>query len=174
MNEQKTCQERIEENLERTMNDIRFFVKILDADSIDEIDNGVELLSDFGYDAEDFDFDEKYSLINEYGLEFSLTTLDQTTGLASKFCNLIDEYDYDEKESAIVTGEALVRWGLSWGGPADGFLILYENQWRWTISRIIYYFQDWFDGARYELSGQDFEDVVRCAEALVDFDCLIM
>jgi len=42
------------------------------------------------------------------------------------------------------------RLELSWGGPADGF-IFFEN------GDIVYYFQDWFDGAKRELTGKDYD-----------------
>ena len=41
------------------------------------------------------------------------------------------------------------RLELSWGGPADGFIFFEDGD-------IVYYFQDWFDGAERELDGEDY------------------
>lgn len=39
---------------------------------------------------------------------------------------------------------------LSWGGPAD-YIRYYEN------GKIVYCFQDWFDGAEIRLEGEDYD-----------------
>lgn len=43
---------------------------------------------------------------------------------------------------------------LSWGGPADGFYIWLSPE--GEINNIVYYFQDWFDGAEKKLTDNDF------------------
>jgi len=47
---------------------------------------------------------------------------------------------------------------LSTGGPGDDFYLYVDPEDR-TIERIEYAFLDWFDGARRELRGDDFETV---------------
>lgn len=173
---QPTCEERIDEHFKNTMEDIRFFVVLLDANSLDELDKDqIKKLSDMGHDPEDFDFDDKYQLIDEYGLAFDFTTQQQGKDIAPHFVEMVDEWDYGYKEAAQESNEAIARWELSWGGPSDGFLIEYNYNGRfWEIENIIYYFHDWFDGAGKTLFSQDFDDVERVVEALVDFSCMVM
>lgn len=49
----------------------------------------------------------------------------------------------------------VVRVELSTGGPADWFEATIDDD--GTITRVEYVFQDWFDGARRDLSGPDFD-----------------
>ena len=53
----------------------------------------------------------------------------------------------------------VVRVGLSYGGPADGFTLYCDPDTR-EIEKAEYYFQDWFDGAKRGLSGSAL-DLVR-------------
>lgn len=48
-----------------------------------------------------------------------------------------------------------VRVVLSTGGPHDEFVVTLDDD--GTIARIEYVYQDWFDGARRVLSGEEFD-----------------
>lgn len=48
------------------------------------------------------------------------------------------------------------RAGISWGGPADGFY-LYVDPETGEIDKAEYYFQDWFDGAKRDVIGEDLD-----------------
>lgn len=52
---------------------------------------------------------------------------------------------------------------LSWGGPADGFYFTPN------ASRVIYYFQDWFDGAEVNLWGEDLTRLQELYETCLNF-----
>lgn len=52
---------------------------------------------------------------------------------------------------------------LSWGGPADYFLF-FEDE---TIE---YHFQDWFDGAKRELDGEDYDIMKSVYDMYLNYD----
>ena len=54
------------------------------------------------------------------------------------------------------------RLELSWGGPSDGFRFFEDG----TIE---YYFQDWFDGARRRLYGNDYDTLKRLYNCCLSF-----
>ena len=51
--------------------------------------------------------------------------------------------------------EGYFRYQLSWGGPSDEFRFYVGPN--FTVYRIEYVFQDWFDGAKRTLSGSDYD-----------------
>ena len=55
------------------------------------------------------------------------------------------------------------RLELSTGGPADGFRF-FENE-----ETIEYYFQDWYDGAKEKLQGEDYELLNELYENCLNF-----
>jgi hypothetical protein len=70
-----------------------------------------------------------------------------------------DKETVDDYIEGILEATALhtvYRVGLSWGGPADGFLVYVDPKDK-TIDKIEYYFQDWFDEATRALSGSSFD-----------------
>lgn len=73
-----------------------------------------------------------------------------------------DENKREEFEESIlgITKRLIYKVELSWGGHADGFLITVDADNR-EIESIEYYFQDWFDGAKRELTGEMFEAVAE-------------
>ena len=65
--------------------------------------------------------------------------------------------DHINSESVLeVAQEVWYKIGLSWGGPADFFRVKVSDN---EIERIVYHFQDWYDGASLELSGDEFATV---------------
>jgi len=72
---------------------------------------------------------------------------------------VVDDCEYEDlidwiNQTALAYSDDLTYRGkkleLSWGGPADGFIFLEDGN-------IIYYYQDWFDGAEEWLSGHEYE-----------------
>ncbi len=61
-----------------------------------------------------------------------------------------------ERESFAISVQKKTVYDIqcSWGGPSDGFLVEVDED---EIVGIIYYFKDWFDGARQVLSGDAFD-----------------
>ncbi len=51
---------------------------------------------------------------------------------------------------------------LTWGGPSDYFLFFTE------LDRIEYHYQDWFDGAKRELQGHDYEIMRQVYERITE------
>lgn len=76
---------------------------------------------------------------------------------------IAEEY---ERESFAISVQKKVVYDIqcSWGGPSDGFLVEVDES---EIVAITYYFKDWFDGARQELSGDDFDTAKRYIEQMV-------
>jgi hypothetical protein len=80
-----------------------------------------------------------------------------------------DDNKREEFEDSIlgITKRTVYKIELSWGGPADGFLITVDAD-SHEIESIEYYFQDWFDGAKRELTGDEFEAVAEVFSYLAD------
>ena len=51
---------------------------------------------------------------------------------------------------------------LSWGGPSDGFYFTPD------AGRVIYYYQDWFDGAELNLWGDDLQTMQELYESCLN------
>lgn len=85
-------------------------------------------------------------------------------------CESDDIYEEEEKYDVLEVSRLhlVYRIGLSWGGPADGFYVYVDPEDK-TISRIEYYFQDWWGGATRELRGNDFNDAKELFENLFYF-----
>lgn len=62
-------------------------------------------------------------------------------------------FDYVAPNTFDNQTEAYFRYQLSWGGPADEFRFFVNPD--LSCHRIEYWFLDWFDGARRDLSGED-------------------
>ncbi len=80
-----------------------------------------------------------------------------------------DDNKREELEEGIlgITKRIVYKVELSWGGPADGFLITVDAD-SHEIESIEYYFQDWFDGAKRELTGDEFEVVAEMFSYLTE------
>ena len=66
-----------------------------------------------------------------------------------------DQYDsYMQGVLEISPLHIVYRVGLSTGGPADGFYLYVDPEDK-TIDNIEYYFQDWWDGAKRTLMGDE-------------------
>lgn len=80
---------------------------------------------------------EDYGNLYEYGLSF----------------------DYVAPETFNDQKEGYFRYQLSWGGPSDEFRIYAQkiDDWRFSVYKIEYWFLDWFDGAKINLSGEDYD-----------------
>jgi hypothetical protein len=70
-----------------------------------------------------------------------------------------DESAYEELNEAVIGVDIkkVVTFTLSWGGPADYFDFVFDAE--DDLVEIIYKYQDWFDGARRRLSGNDYDIV---------------
>ena len=78
-------------------------------------------------------YDNELGDLEEYGLDFSYVPP--------------DTWD-DQKEGYF-------RYQLSWGGPSDEFRF-YVNP-DFSVYQIEYWFLDWYDGAKRELHGKDYD-----------------
>ena len=73
-------------------------------------------------------------------------------------------FDYVAAHTFEDQKEGYFRYQLSWGGPSDEFRYFTDAQ--MNISRVEYWFLDWFDGAHRVLAGKNYELV---AEIFEDF-----
>jgi len=139
MEKQPTCEERIDDQMKRTFDNLR------------EPEDTPRLCSDCGHDwyAEDGD-----KVCPECGSED--TEVDRI--------GLVNDQFIEFTKLHVV-----YRAGLSWGGPADGFW-LYVDPDDGTIDKIEYYFQDWFDEARRQVTGEDFEVVKDLLEDMLGLE----
>lgn len=62
----------------------------------------------------------------------------------------------DPLEAIGIQREVVITLTLSWGGPADYLEVHIDPDDR-DITEIVYIFQDWFDGARRKVTGEDFD-----------------
>mgnify|MGYP005827246505 CR=1 len=103
-NKNKTCKERISENLQDRAEDFKIFM------SADDLEDVSEDLGSF----------------YNYGLCF----------------------DFVEPNTFNDQKEGYYRYQLSWGGPSDEILFYQDG----TIE---YWFKDWFDGAKMDITSKD-------------------
>lgn len=64
-------------------------------------------------------------------------------------------FDYVSKGTFNDQKEGYFRYQLSWGGPSDEFRFYTDAQ--LNLSRVEYWFLDWFDGAHRVLKGKKLE-----------------
>ena len=103
-NKNKTCKERVSENLQDRAEDFKIFM------SADDLEDVSEDLGSF----------------YNYGLCF----------------------DFVEPNTFNDQKEGYYRYQLSWGGPSDEILFYQDG----TIE---YWFKDWFDGAKMDITSKD-------------------
>ena len=103
-NKNKTCKERISENLQDRAEDFKIF---MNADDLEDVS-------------------EDLGSFNNYGLCF----------------DFVGPNTFDDQE------EGYYRYQLSWGGPSDEILFYQDG----TIE---YWFKDWFDGAKTDITSKD-------------------
>ena len=141
---QRTCEERIEEQLRGRVDDLAAYVKGCDVADKDE-----EELTD----------EEIRTATNIYDVAEARKEWTELNAAARR----------ERCEEAIrelplsVETRRIVDVCISTGGPEDRFEFHMDFEGR-SIERIFYVFKDWFDGARRELEGSDFEAVERAAE----------
>jgi len=116
----QSCNERINENLEDRIKDIRILWSLYCKDP----------------DASD----ENLGSFDEYGLCF----------------------DYVRPYTFTWQREAYFTYQLSCGGPSDEFKFFVNPD--FSVHRIEYWFLDWFDGAKREFCGKDFELLLEIFE----------
>lgn len=134
---QKSCEEKIDEMLAETIND---FEKALCADRMVSENRGGGFTEEFEYFEER---DEKgFSIEGEY--------------LFEDFTEWINSYALSYEDDPHFRAKKLV---LSWGGGSDYFLFFEDGA-------IEYHFEDWFDGAKRELSGREYEVMNEVKEKL--------
>jgi hypothetical protein len=129
---QPTCEERIDKELESR---IKEFSQILENQ-----DKAEEYYADKD-ELESEEFTEKYS---EEEIDF------------------FDEWGEDPMgtfNESILSVETYIVYKvmLSWGGPSDYFEFFVDKNNPTEFDRIVYHFQDWFDGAHRVLHGKEFE-----------------
>jgi len=78
-------------------------------------------------------YDDELGRLDEYGLDFGY----------------IPPNTWEDQK------EGYFRYQLSWGGPSDEFRF-YVNP-DFSVYRIEYWFLDWYDGAKRELHGKDYD-----------------
>jgi len=153
----KSCEERIDREMKKTMANFEFMVKLIDAYDWDNLDKEtLEWVKDYmGHYAEGDITEHTLQIIDEYGIAF---TLDENYhGVPFEFADdleiYINQYGYGLVEACDSLGYAPLHWQFSWGGPGDGMIItLIKEAYGWDVVKAHYYFQDWFDGAWRELS----------------------
>lgn len=64
-------------------------------------------------------------------------------------------FDYVAAGTYATQREGYFRWQISWGGPSDEFRFYVDAQKK--CHRIEYWYMDWFDGAKKNLSGKNEE-----------------
>jgi hypothetical protein len=64
-------------------------------------------------------------------------------------------FDYVEGGTDFNPGAGYFRWQLSWGGPSDEFRFYTDTRGR--PYSVEYWFLDWFEGAKRQLTGRDKE-----------------
>jgi len=102
---------------------------------------------------------------------------DQLRGRLEDFNRiLVDSGDDDKYDEAMdewleyplsVEGKRFIRVELSTGGPGDWLDVHYDGG--GLITRIEYYFNDWFDGASVVLVGEDFEIAEQFCQRFIDW-----
>jgi hypothetical protein len=176
MEKQLTCADRINDQFSRHIEQFNVLLSFIndDIDLEDLTEEQQTFLDDEGVDdPEDFD---PWQYLNEYGLSLELDADTRGANIAEQFCELVNEYDYDEREAVEYSHQAAVKWCLSYGGPADYLIVQYghyPNRF-WDIEAIAYCFQDWFDGAVKYLYGDDFETVRQILEYFIEFDSFFL
>lgn len=87
---------------------------------------------------------------------------DEGTGLlADAAREALEEYGL----SVDVETTRVLRWVFSTGGPHDEIeMAVDRGAWSWDIEQATFVFQDWFDGARKPLTGDELETVRQAAE----------
>jgi len=176
---QATCKERIGKALKNHIENFDIISKIInEIDPEDFTSEDIKLMNDLdipiNYQEEGFD---AWEWLNEYGLSLELTTDTRGAEMAKDFKKAVDEWGYDEKEAAEITGQASLKWCLSWGGPADYFLIEYtksSNHGWWEITDIQYSFQDWFDGALLTPCADDYELMEEIIEGFIEIESFLL
>lgn len=135
---QPTCAERIDDMLKQTLDDFRSKIKVYNYAA-----GGIGY-EEYG-EPTDEDIEE---VVNELG-----ATLDKYKDDPSLEETAIQAWD----ETPIgISVSRVVKIELSWGGPADFFEVEIDESGR-IDGRITYHFQDWFDGAKKDLEGADYE-----------------
>lgn len=138
---QKTCEERVDEALEQTMNDLRLLWAAYNGADCPRCENG------YLYTNEDTEEECVYcegtgrmpeevpdlGNIYEYGLSF----------------------DYVPHDTFNNQPQGYFRYQLSWGGPSDEFRFYVDVD--YYPYNIEYWFMDWFDGAMRHPEGEDLE-----------------
>jgi hypothetical protein len=173
-----SCEDRINQELENTMNSFEHMAKMIDAGDWDKLDQDtIEFIEDYmGHYAEG-DFDEHLSqIIDEYGISFALEQ--NYHGVPFEYADELEvyteEYGYGLVEACESLGYAPLHWQFSWGGPSDGLVItLIKERWGWDVVNAHYYFQDWFDGAWRELSPKQL-GIVRKVVQTMCVECLFL
>ena len=139
MTENLTCDQRIDAELESTLETLKLMWEAYqhEDDEEYELENGMtveQVHNDIGY-------------FSEYGLSF----------------------DYVEPDTFDDQPVGYWRYQLSWGGPSDEFRFWYNGN---RVYSIEYWFMDWFDGAKRQLTGEDFGLLEEIFEDLHSCQCV--
>jgi len=146
-NRQKTCEERIGGYYRRTFEEIR---RLTGREEITRAD-----LEELGADIDEYlnpDHDPQDEEEPEIDQDEARRVLRETW----------------EQDILSIDRSEKVRVCFSWGGPADYIDIYISGQGHEReIERAVYLFQDWFDGAEREITGDDFEAICELFDWLV-------
>lgn len=141
MTDQKTCEQRIKERMESRLADLEPITET-------DIDRMKAIFNDYGWPD-----DNKKALDNPEEL-----TNRELSGLLDFANELLQQSRSDgvlEIDKSIVINVL-----LSTGGPEDGFEVRYNPETKEFVSGV-YYFKDWYDGARRPLSDEELDNVVQ-------------
>lgn len=134
-----SCEERIDERLETALDDLRR--------GLGRLNEWLGYCNDCGYGSElDWTFEE------EPDGEDTRCPKCGSDDLWLREDDGERRQSYEEGVLEVTKLHTVYRVGLSWGGPADGFYLYFDEE--NELVKAEYYFQDWFDGAKRVLYGE--------------------
>jgi hypothetical protein len=148
---QRTCEERIEENLESRL---AFMKGVLTSYRDPVTEDG---LADTPYeDLAEMVKERHTELPWKRGKDGRYRTARSRADLIEALVEQSDRADDEWVESPIsVSTETVVTVQFSWGGPSDEFKVTLDDD--GDITNVEYLFKDWFDGAKRGLVGEQEE-----------------
>ena len=159
---QPTCADRIDEQYESTMDDLRKLWSAYCQEECPECEGTGFIESDTLISADDGDtMNEECKLCDGTG-ELSEDSYSSDIGTMFEYGLSFDYVGPDIGRSGYF------RYQLSWGGPSDEFRIYAEriSEWQWSVWKVEYWFMDWFDKAHKALTGDDLRFIEELFEGL--------
>jgi hypothetical protein len=159
---QPTCADRIDEQYESTMDDLRKLWSAYCQEECPECEGTGFIESDTLISADDGDtLNEECKLCDGTG-ELSEDSYSSDIGTMFEYGLSFDYVGHHDGRPGYF------RYQLSWGGPSDEFRIYAEriSEWQWSVWKVEYWFMDWFDGAHKVLTGDDLRFIEELFEGL--------